>query len=265
MRLLCVKSLEVKEFAPNAIPRYAILSHRWLSNDGEVTFQDMERNNAITKPGYEKVAKSCKQAEEDGFDYVWIDTSCIDKTSSAELSESINSMFRWYKNAAVCYAFLSDVPSDSALDEDSPFAKSEWFTRGWTLQELVAPKRLEFYSCEWKLLGSKGHLSGVISRITGIDELTLQGRRQLHLSSIAARMSWATNRETTREEDKAYSLLGLFDVQLPLLYGEGGEHAFLRLQKELIRTSDDRSHFSMCSSAEFVFSGFISHLFPSLQ
>ncbi|GJC80283.1 vegetative incompatibility protein HET-E-1 [Colletotrichum liriopes] len=123
MRLLCVKSLEVKEFAPNEVPRYAILSHRWLSNDGEVTLQDMERNNAITKPGYEKLVKSCKQAKEDGFDYVWIDTSCIDKTSSAELSESINSMFRWYKNAAVCYAFLADVPSDSALDEDSPFAK----------------------------------------------------------------------------------------------------------------------------------------------
>ncbi|OHW93092.1 HET domain containing protein [Colletotrichum incanum] len=225
----------------------------------------MERNNAITKPGYGKLVKSCKQAEEDGFDYVWIDTSCIDKTSSAELSESINSMFRWYKNAAVCYAFLSDVPSDSALDEDSPFAKSEWFTRGWTLQELVAPKRLNFYSCEWKYLGSKTHLSGVVSRITGIDEMTLQGRRQLHLSSIAARMSWEAKRETTREEDRAYSLLGLFDVQLPLLYGEGGENAFLRLQEELIRTSDDRSDLSMRSFVEFVFSGFIPHQFPQLQ
>ncbi|CCF38807.1 HET and Ankyrin domain-containing protein [Colletotrichum higginsianum] len=249
MRLLSVKSLEVKEFSANVIPPYAILSHRWLGDDEEVILQDIELPVAKTKLGYEKLVKSCKQAEKDGVEYVWIDSCCIDKTSSAELSESINSMFRWYKEAVVCYAFLSDVPSDSTLEDDSPFAKSKWFTRGWTLQELIAPEHLRFYSQEWKPLGSKSHLSGVISRITGIDELTLRGRRELHLSSIAARMSWAAKRETTREEDRSYSLLGLFGVHLPLLYGEGGKNAFLRLQEELIRISDDRSIFAWHSGS----------------
>ncbi|KAF4825699.1 Vegetative incompatibility protein HET-E-1 [Colletotrichum siamense] len=208
----------------------------------------MENQTAPTKQGYAKLHDSCRQACLDKLEWIWIDTCCIDKTSSAELSEAINTMFRWYQEAVVCYAFLADVPSDTTLDGRSLFATSRWFTRGWTLQELLAPKRLEFYSREWTHLGTKSGLSQVLREITGVGESYLEGL-DLSVASIAARMSWAAKRETTREEDRAYSLLGIFGVHIPLLYGEGGYNAFIRLQEELIRTTDDQSIFAWHSSS----------------
>ncbi|KAF6829461.1 het domain protein [Colletotrichum musicola] len=142
MRFLNARTIAIEDFSPGKVPRYAILSHTW--EDGEISFQDIERHTGSSKAGYAKLLASCKQALQDGLDYVWIDTCCIDKTSSAELSEAINAMFRFYKEAAVCYAFLSDVPDDTKFDERSPFAKSRWYTRGWTLQELLAPTDLVF-------------------------------------------------------------------------------------------------------------------------
>jgi len=168
---------------------------------------------------------------------------CIDKTSSAELSEAINSMFRWYQKASVCYAYLADVLKDTDPDKDpEEFSRSRWFTRGWTLQELVAPKNVVFYSRSWKNIGTKERLCNTISTITGIDIDTLLGE-DVTFVSVANKMSWASGRRTTRTEDMAYCLLGIFDVNMPLLYGEG-KKAFLRLQEEILRSSYDHSLFA---------------------
>jgi hypothetical protein len=176
----------------------------------------------------------------------WIDSCCIDKTSSAELSEAINSMFRWYQNAQVCYAYLSDVPAIEDLDhyrKDSEFRRSKWFTRGWTLQELLAPEIVVFYNHDWVEIGTKALMSGVIRSITNIDRGFLMGESEIKPACVAQKMSWASRRKTTRLEDTAYCLMGLFDVNMPLLYGEG-EKAFYRLQLEIIKNSSDESIFA---------------------
>ncbi|KAG9227997.1 heterokaryon incompatibility protein-domain-containing protein, partial [Amylocarpus encephaloides] len=249
MRLLNCLTLEFCEVFENAKSTYAILSHTWGLE--EVTFQDMLNNKGQEKAGYIKVKLCCKQAMSDGFNFVWIDTCCIDKTSSAELSEAINSMMVWYQKSTICYAFLSDVTLPlstdslvpSADDEQySEFATSRWFTRGWTLQELLAPSDVRFYDKYWRFLGTKSYLGQIISKVTGIDEDTLKGR-DLREVSVAKRMSWASHRVTSRVEDIAYCLIGIFGVNLPLLYGEG-EHAFIRLQEEIMKSSDDQSLFA---------------------
>jgi hypothetical protein len=247
MRLLHTKTLELSEFLENATPAYAILSHTWEKE--EVSFQDMQGPNAKKKAGYAKIQKCCEQAAREGYEYVWIDTCCIDKSSSAELSEAINSMYVWYKNAETCYAYLADLDiSNTPLRHllEAPeffFKKSRWFTRGWTLQELIAPARLEFFDKYWSSFGTKAERHSDLSEITGIDELTLNGRRELRDVSIAKKMSWASKRVTTRVEDIAYCLIGIFGINLPLLYGEG-ERAFIRLQEEIMRSSDDQSLFA---------------------
>jgi hypothetical protein len=243
MRLLNSTTLELEEFFDNHIPKYAILSHRWL--DDEVSLKDMQNATATRKAGYAKLKLCCDQAVKDGLHYAWVDTCCIDKTSSAELTEAINSMYRWYQNAAVCYVYLSDVQS-SEVSCDSSFEESAWFTRGWTLQELIAPANVEFYNCTWHILGTKESLKDAISEITGIGVAILEGADPEGLS-VAKRMSWASKRTTTRVEDIAYSLLGLFGVNMPMLYGEG-ERAFIRLQEEIMKHSDDQSLFAWKST-----------------
>ncbi|KAL2270744.1 hypothetical protein VTJ83DRAFT_115 [Remersonia thermophila] len=199
------------------------------------------------KAGYAKIAYACGQAQKDGLDYLWADTVCIDRHSSAELSEAVNAMYAWYERAAVCYAYLEDVHFDDYtegyLTWNDLFAASRWFTRGWTLQELLAPRKVVFYAQGWRLLGTKSSLVKNVSKITGIDELTLLDPALVRTASVAQRMSWAAHRSTTRPEDVAYSLMGLFDVNMPVLYGEG-ENAFLRLQEEIIKRSDDHSLFA---------------------
>ncbi|RDL34748.1 uncharacterized protein BP5553_07876 [Venustampulla echinocandica] len=195
------------------------------------------------KLGYKKIKFGCEQSIKDGLDWIWVDTCCIDKSSTAELSEAINSMFSWYKNAWVCYAYLSDVPGDTDLSRNvSSFALSRWFTRGWTLQELIASPDVLFYSASWQFLGSKLSLCELLTEITGIDEEVLK-YRNLESTCVAKKMSWAAKRETTRIEDAAYCLLGIFDVNMPLLYGEGSR-AFARLQEEIMKVSDDQSLFA---------------------
>lgn len=179
---------------------------------------------------------------------------CIDKASTAELSEAINSMFRCYERSKACYAYLADVSTGTQAEEpaESSFASSNWFTRGWTLQELIAPRVLIFFSREWKLLGTKKELSSVLSGITRIDHMYLTTQhRSWHFSIIrpptAEVMSWAAGRSTTRIEDRAYCLLGLFDINMPLLYGDG-KKSFSPLQEELLRCSYDQSLFAWGSS-----------------
>lgn len=248
MRLLNTESRELEEFGDDKIPLYAILSHTW--GDHEITFHDVERRNADTKAGYEKIRQTCSIVAAHGFKYVWIDTCCIDKTSSAELSEAINSMYRWYQESGVCYAYLADVPS-SAVDRQTgtigpELSGSKWFTRGWTLQELIAPSMVIFLDQEWQEIGTKSSLQSTISKITGIPNNILQGAG-LESASVAQRMSWASKRKTTRVEDLAYCLLGIFGVSMPMLYGEG-TRAFIRLQEEIMKISDDYSLFAWESS-----------------
>lgn len=236
MRLLHTETLELHEFIQDEVPLYAILSHTW--GEGEISFQDMYSGEVDQKAGYDKLQRCCKVAAADGLEYVWIDTCCIDKTSSSELSEAINSMFRWYQEAQVCYAYLSDVAS--GLDyRSSEFRQSRWFTRGWTLQELIAPRSLIFFSEGWIDIGTKWSLKSLISDITGIDVGVFNGTR-LGKFSVAQKMSWASQRETTRIEDTAYCLMGMFGIHMPMMYGEG-DRAFMRLQEEILRYSDDQT------------------------
>ncbi|KAF2201152.1 hypothetical protein GQ43DRAFT_448996 [Delitschia confertaspora ATCC 74209] len=209
------------------------------------------------------IISACQQARQDNLAYVWIDTCCIDKSSSAELSEAINSMWRYYERSAMCYAYLDDVDvfdplrgghgvsnaSDGSSEEltskqvdlidEKDLARSRWFTRGWTLQELIAPARVAFYIKGWNFVGYKATMGRKLERITGIGtEILMEHWPKLDTVSVARRMSWAAKRETTRVEDMAYCLLGIFDVNMPLLYGEG-EKAFVRLQEEIMKDSDD--------------------------
>jgi len=248
MRLVHTRTLELEEFGENQVPQYAILSHTW--DKEEILLQDFKAGNGKDLSGFKKIKNACSTAAKDGFEYIWIDTCCIDKTSSAELSESLNSMYRWYENAEECYAFLADV-SPGAVDyqdlfEGDEFRNSKWFRRGWTLQELLAPPTVIFLDNDWQHIGSKSNLQQVISEITGIPGSFLFGD-DLENASVAQRMSWAAKRETTRIEDRAYSLMGIFGIFMPMLYGEG-ERAFIRLQEEIMKTSEDHSLFAWRSN-----------------
>lgn len=240
MRLINAHTLELEEFWDETVKEYATLSHRL--EVGEVSFQDMQSKEVRSKKrGFAKIRKTCEQAVKDNLDYVWVDTCCINKDSSAELSEVINSMYRWYEASFVCYAFLSDVHKGDKMEQE--MMSSLWFTRGWTLQELLAPHRLVFYDEHWQSLGTKGTLSETVTSRTGIDKDILSRGYPLSNCSIACRMSWASQRITTRVEDIAYCLLGIFDVNMPLLYGEGAK-AFLRLQEEIIKQEADQTIFA---------------------
>lgn len=249
MRLINTRTLELEQFGNAGLPSYAILSHRW--EEEEVLFDDMTAavSKVHLKHGYAKIAAFCSEAGSQGFGYGWVDTCCIDKTSSAELSEAINSMYKWYSESSKCHAYLSDVTklrTESTFRED--FCSSRWFTRGWTLQELLAPESLVFYNRDWNKLGSKWELQEFATAVTKIDRYHLLLRPTE--ASVAQKMSWASERQTTRTQDIAYSLVGLFDVNIPLLYGEG-MNAFRRLQLEIIQQSDDESIFAWTQQDAF--------------
>ncbi|KIM53476.1 hypothetical protein SCLCIDRAFT_138925, partial [Scleroderma citrinum Foug A] len=232
----------VLEFGNDQATEYAILSHRWMAQ--EMTVE--ERDEIRRRDGYQKIVQSCEQARKDGYEWLWVDTCCIDKRSSTELSEDINSMYRWYENARVCYAYLHDVPGSSvptAGDEKRyPHFRGwpEWFSCGWTLQELIAPSNLQFFNKDWQSIGDKRTLAPTLRYITGIPEHILIHGLFGNRPCVAQIMSWAARRTTTRMEDRAYSLMGLLDVNMPMLYGEG-KNAFRRLQLEIIRASNDQS------------------------
>lgn len=261
MRLLDVSTFSLVNKHENELPPYAILSHTWGNDDDEVTMQDMQHFTARSpnediaakqvsrKKGFTKIREAARLAQSQGLGFIWVDTCCIDKTSSAELTEAINSMFRYYQASAACYALLSDVEGGARIAASSGHSlyleintvealrTSRWFTRGWTLQELIAPNTVQFYSRNWSFLGNKKDKTGfqeLISGITGIAVDILDGKCSVDDLSIANRMQWASNRETTRAEDLAYCLMGIFSVNMPLLYGEGMK-AFLRLQEEILK------------------------------
>lgn len=291
MRLINCSTLQLEsdgDWAGPTPPPYAILSHTWAVDGSEVTLQEYEagRDHAPRKD-WTKIDRTVALARRQGLSHVWIDSCCIDKTNNAELSEAINSMFKWYAAAAVCYANLQDFdvsssssfPSsgntgdastpldDSTLDPHlaQQLARCRWFRRGWTLQELIAPAHVEFYDRSWAFVGTRDGLSGTLSRITNIDRDVLaspspsypgqgqgQGRpprpqRNLgHVLSrvpVARKMSWASARETKKVEDEAYALLGVFGVNMPMMYGEG-DQAFIRLQDEILRTTNDMTIFA---------------------
>jgi tetratricopeptide (TPR) repeat protein len=240
MRLLQIQDdgkFSLTEHVGEHMPPYAILSHTWGADHEEISFKDLADSKGEEKKGYNKLQFCGTQAVKDGLEFFWIDTCCIDKSSSAELTEAINSMFRWYSSAAKCYVYLSDV---SSTNEQS-FHTSRWFTRGWTLQELLAPTTVKFFSAEGELLGDKISMVDQLRSITGIPVAALQGDLDVITFTVDERLSWAENRETKRSEDAAYSLLGLFGVHIPLIYGEGRDNAFVRLRREIERSSGNLS------------------------
>ncbi|KAL9068418.1 MAG: hypothetical protein Q9157_006508 [Trypethelium eluteriae] len=244
MRLLQCHSngdLTFREFGNKNTPKYAILSHTWATdNEEEVSYQDVKAGIGKSKAGYKKIQFCADKAASDGLQYFWVDTCCIDKTNNTELSTAINSMFRWYQQATKCYVYLTDVyVGDESVDAQAfpitwgnTFRRSVWFSRGWTLQELLAPATVEFFSANGKNLGNKISLEQDIHEITGIPTRALRKYR-LEEFSNDDRMSWVKKRDTKIEEDKAYCLLGIFGVFLSPIYGEGEDHAFRRLKKEI--------------------------------
>jgi hypothetical protein len=263
MRLINTATLRMREFLDNRdLPEYAILSHCWGRTEDEVSYQAFIQKTFDEKCyGWLKIARCCTIAQEQSINWVWVDTCCIDKTSSAELTEAINSMFNWYQLSKVCLVFLPDVdaswPPDQSISRgwgaDSldqgeaegvrSFLRSRWFTRGWTLQELLAPVHVEFFNQHFIPIGTRQNLSAIIAQATGIDEAYLEQRKSIQEASIAMRMYWASGRSTQRIEDIAYSLLGIFNVNMPLIYGEG-DKAFYRLQTTIVQGSDDESIFA---------------------
>jgi hypothetical protein len=233
--------LLTRDFLDHEIPRYAILSHTWGAEEvvlGDFRVGAGENKLEYQKKfGYEKIRFCADRAWRDGLQFCWVDTCCIDKSNSVELQEAINSMFRWYRDASKCYVYLADVSTSTGntVDEscwEPAFQKSRWFTRGWTLQELIAPTSVEFFSKEGVPIGTRKSLKYKIHQITGLPLTVLQGS-QLSSFGISERLAWVEKRETTRKEDKAYSLLGLFSIHMPLIYGEGETEAFRRLRKEI--------------------------------
>ncbi|KAI8993772.1 heterokaryon incompatibility protein-domain-containing protein [Trametes punicea] len=244
---------------------YAILSHVWIAGK-EQSFQDLQRLHELTtraplshrtrgllglptpsaalSRASEKIRECCAFARARDYRWLWVDTCCIDKTSSSELSEAINSMYQWYQQSGVCYAFLHDVDDEEdPRAQGSQFRQSKWFRRGWTLQELIAPRELVFISKQWRPFGTKTSLADVVEEITGVQRDVLEHKRPLSTVSVARRMSWASKRKTTRVEDEAYSLMGIFGVNIPVIYGEG-RNAFYRLQEEILRRIPDQSIFA---------------------
>jgi hypothetical protein len=168
--------------ASDPAPAYAILSHTWEKE--EVTLQDMEANvdrtKTTSKAGWAKIQFCADQAATDGLQYFWVDTCCIDKKNAVELGAAINSMFWWYQNAARCYVYLPDVSkSGNRMGGrgawEKAFRTSRWSTRGWTLQELIAPRLVDFFSAEGQRLGTKLSLAAEIQEVTSIPKKALRG------------------------------------------------------------------------------------------
>lgn len=250
MWLINTETLKLEGFMGEA-PSYAILSHTW--GPEEVTFAGFhDETTRHNKAGMAKIELTCVQARTEGIKYAWVDTCCINKESSAELSEAINSMFKWYRLATVCYAYLEDFPQQAKIADSSSLSCCRWFSRGWTLQELIAPRILVFFVPNgetWRAIGRKDELHLGLEEITNIPGEILLQQKAIETISVAARMSWAVKRQTTREEDLAYCLMGIFNVNMPLLYGEGAK-AYIRLQEEILREVRDNSLFAWRSTEE---------------
>nr|ABJ55989.1 hypothetical protein [Cercospora nicotianae] len=262
MRLLNTGTLTFETFYDEQTPPYSILSHRWAAE--EVSYVDFIAGNKRDHAGHKKVLEACRSAKSQSHTWIWIDTVCIDKTSSAELTEAINSMYQYYADARICFAYLRDVsPGLPTQQTNDALQGSEWFRRGWTLQELLAPREVLFLDASWTAFGSKAQLPAVIHRATGVPEWYLHRPDQIPFASVAARMAWAARRQTTRSEDLAYSLLGLFNVNSKsflefTMFGSGigcriamtslrEMFSYLLLQLEIAKSTDDESIFAWTS------------------
>ncbi|KAF9472566.1 hypothetical protein BDN70DRAFT_925638 [Pholiota conissans] len=218
--------------------KYSILSHKWLRGTlGEITYDHW--NKGLLDPesaGYQKLASFCRTAWNDyGITLAWMDTICINKESSSELDESIRSMYAWYERAEICIVYLSETSTIAEIPNDS------WFTRGWTLQELIAPNRLKFYNSEWIRLAQDGDNDKrnrkILSSIELATTISTTQFENVSYTPLSCRMQWAAFREVTREEDMAYALMGIFNVSISIAYGEGADRAFLRLLEEIMKTT----------------------------
>lgn len=252
MHLLNTQTLKLEHYNSEYDVPYCTLSHRWLPGDQEMSYQETGDIHASSKRGAVKVRAACSVARGMAYRYIWVDTCCIDKTSSAALSEAINSMYRYYQRGQKCLAYFAD----SRAGDNMSFERSKWFTRSWTLQELLAPPEVVFYDARWAPVGTRTLLRSWISAAANIDESALDGGTPQRFS-IAERMSWAARRSAARTEDIAYSLMGLFDVNMPMLYGEGAK-AFTRLQEEIIKHSDDQTLFAWSAEPSPMPSGLLA-------
>jgi hypothetical protein len=231
----------------DTIPPYAILSHRWGEDAEELAFEDVARDAGKVQLSCKKIPPKIQfcgdQAKQDGLQYFWVDTCCINKGNKAEHSLAIGSMFCWYRDAARCYVYLSDVCSAPCIGDEKAvlpsweleFRQSKWFTRGWTLQELLAPSSVESFSCQGKRLGDKISLVRQVHEITGIPCLALDGAPPSQFSTNE-RLQWKEGRVTKQDEDAWYSLSGIFDVEIAPAYSEGAASAFRRLMDEIDKT-----------------------------
>ncbi|KAJ8454213.1 hypothetical protein ONZ45_g19390 [Pleurotus djamor] len=246
--------------------QFAILSHRW--EDEELLYADMRSLSglAMKKKGYAKFTSFVEAAKVYGCRYVWVDTFCINKDSSAELDESIRSMYNWYKSSHVCIVYLAgDQDSYPPDGNDLRSWNDEWFNRGWTLQELLAPKRLKFFWKDWSRVDDTPYdlirdpdeqvqspskfKASVIERGAGMSNYDLLNYKPSPENAHLV-FQWITQRRTTRPEDLAYCMIGLLDLQLPIAYGEGEERAFYRLQMECVQNTDNRSIFKWGSTLQ---------------
>jgi hypothetical protein len=241
------------ETEPESEVTFSVLSE-WLDSvqEGQDPFVGHEHDKKFRR-SIEKIKNACHIARADKLKWLWIDTCCINKSSDAEAAESIRSTYRWYRTAKICYAYLYDVDSTAGgtrklqasttlrhgEDQRSDSPDAIWFERGWTLQELLAPKAVRFYDFDWREIGTKADVARDIAAAAGINARYLGDDRAFRKASIATKMSWLANRRTTRCEDIAYSTLGIFGVSdFSPLYGEG-MNAFLRLQKALVPRQDE--------------------------
>ena len=259
MRLMNTSTWKLKMFHEAlCIPPYATLSHCWETD--EILFTDMTNIESTSqKLGFAKIKGACLVAATLGIHWIWIDTVCIDKSSSAELTEAINSNFQWYQNCQICLVYLSDFQGDPNVMDDleSQLAKGKWMKRSWTLQELVAPKAARFYNRHWSVIGTKQSLLPLLSNITKVDQDVIADVECLSGYSIGRRMAWAAGRSASRTEDIAYSLLGIFKISMPIIYGEGGR-SFARLQEEILKDTDDASLFAWQASSDQQYRGILA-------
>lgn len=230
---------KLESFRRSDAPSYAVLSRTWSEDPSdEISFQDIQIGNITNRKAFFKLHFCGTQALQDGLVYFWIDTCCIDKSNEIEEKSTVSLMWQIYEAAAICYTLLSDVSADTTTDGlrsggwEETMCTSRWFTRGWTLQELLAPQVVEFYSLEGLNLGDKSTLKEHIHRVTGISLGALEGQ-ELGNFTVEERLSWADRRKTTRGEDWSYSLFGIFGVSMEIKYGEGKAKARERLEREI--------------------------------
>lgn len=234
---------------------YAILSHVWRPS-GEQPYAEVHRlaheGTKVSDPRLSTKVRECHRlARANGLRWFWVDAPCIDQTNSAELSEAISSMYEWYAQASICFVHPPDVPPDDIIRAPgSAFRRSIYFRRAWTLQELIAPRRVLFLSADWTVLGDKQELADLLEDITGINQDVLTFHRPLSEVSVAVRLSWASHRDASRLEDKVYCLMGLFDIHMTACYGEGAHKAFGRLQVKILERVCDHTLLAWAGSRD---------------